>query len=369
MNNLAGVCKDLGQHDRAKELLEEALQRLTEKLGPTHLYTLVARNNLDELILELNLEEGISRLEATRDLLASHYPEHPFLYTCMYNVATGYFKGKRFDRSLSILENVLRLQQDHLSKDHPDTLRTKLILAANFRFVGRMDEARNLFEELVRLPEDDLHRSDRIYLNAASTLGLIYKDAGRRSEAIPLLEQGFRAWKLDPTLMTIGPVLIELYLQELPRDEAMRKIREVLQSCRDDSSQGTALATSLVGCGAKLLNSGEYLLAEELLREGQQLREKTAPDAWSTFNAKSLLGASLLGLGRYSEAEPLLKVGYEGMKSREKSIPPVARDRLPEAARRLVDLYDLTGNEPELRHWRSIWRTYCEPLAAPRELR
>ena len=54
-------------------------------------------------------------------------------------------------------------------------------------------------------------------------------------------------------------------------------------------------------------------------RECLLIREKTEPDAWTTFNTKSLLGGSLLGQKNYSGAEPLLLAGYEGMQEREAS--------------------------------------------------
>ena len=42
------------------------------------------------------------------------------------------------------------------------------------------------------------------------------------------------------------------------------------------------------------------------------------PDAWTTFNAKSLLGEALAGQTKYADAEPLLLAGYEGLKAKEK---------------------------------------------------
>jgi hypothetical protein len=42
-------------------------------------------------------------------------------------------------------------------------------------------------------------------------------------------------------------------------------------------------------------------------------REKKEPDAWTTFNTKSLLGGALLGRKKCADAEPLLMAGYAGM--------------------------------------------------------
>ena len=60
----------------------------------------------------------------------------------------------------------------------------------------------------------------------------------------------------------------------------------------------------------------------------------------------------MLGQKKYKDAEPLLKEGYEGMKQREKSMPPQALPRLAEALERLVQLYTATGNAAEAERYR-----------------
>jgi hypothetical protein len=82
------------------------------------------------------------------------------------------------------------------------------------------------------------------------------------------------------------------------------------------------------------------------------IREKAEPDAWTTFNTRSLLGGALLGRKEYAEAEPLLREGYEGMKAREKSIPPQGSTRIPKALDRLIELYTATNKPEEVRKWR-----------------
>ena len=46
---------------------------------------------------------------------------------------------------------------------------------------------------------------------------------------------------------------------------------------------------------------------------------------------------------KFTEAEPLLVQGYEGMQQREATIPPEGKIRLHEALQRLVDLYTALG--------------------------
>jgi tetratricopeptide (TPR) repeat protein len=71
-----------------------------------------------------------------------------------------------------------------------------------------------------------------------------------------------------------------------------------------------------------LLAQGKFAEAEPRARACLALREVEIQDAWQTFNARSMLGGSLLGQKHYADAEPLLLSGYEGMKQREGKIPP-----------------------------------------------
>ena len=101
-----------------------------------------------------------------------------------------------------------------------------------------------------------------------------------------------------------------------------------------------------------------------MLRECLTIREKAAPDDWRTFNTQSMLGGALLGqakqlqatdaaaaTAKFTEAEPLLVQGYEGMQQREATIPPEGKIRLTEALQRLVDLYTAWGKPDEAAKW------------------
>jgi hypothetical protein len=93
-------------------------------------------------------------------------------------------------------------------------------------------------------------------------------------------------------------------------------------------------------------------LLDETLRRSKARLGPDHPDTVTclgnlakAFNTRSMLGGALLGQKKYADAEPLLLQGYEGMKQRAARIPPPGRIRLPEAVRRLVALYEATGNQ------------------------
>jgi hypothetical protein len=141
------------------------------------------------------------------------------------------------------------------------------------------------------------------------------------------------------------------------------KLPEARKTLPKDSPQ---LAYMLAQIGRAFLEQEHWAEAEPLLRECLAIREKAAPDSWTTFNTVSSLGGSLLGQKKYAEAEPLLLKGYAGMKERETTIPPIGKDRLPEAVERLVQLHEATGRRAEAARWHAQLQK-PEPLPWPAE--
>jgi TolA-binding protein len=90
---------------------------------------------------------------------------------------------------------------------------------------------------------------------------------------------------------------------------------------------------------------------------------------WTTFETQSMLGESLLGQKQYADAEPLLLKGYEGMKAREKTIPPQGSTRIPEALDRLVELYTALEKPDEAVRYRDLRAKYPFVAPPPREVR
>jgi hypothetical protein len=150
--------------------------------------------------------------------------------------------------------------------------------------------------------------------------------------------------------------------------EAAALSQELLADARKSLPKGSPqLAGTLAQYGSILLHVKAFAEVEPLLRECLAIRETAEPDAWTTFNTRSLLGGALLGQRRHADAEPLLRRGYEGMKAREKSIPPQGSTCLPEALDRLIELYTATDRPDEAAKWRAERAKYPDVAPPPRE--
>jgi tetratricopeptide (TPR) repeat protein len=241
-------------------------------------------------------------------------------------------------------------------------------LAACYWSLRQLDKSVPLFEELLPLSEKRHGRWHPHTLMAVGNLGVNYKDAERVAEAIPLLEEAYRAAKTPPTLRWVGPPLLDAYVKGGKPAEAVKLIEEVVADVRRSQPKDSPqLAQQLAQYSLTLLEIKGFTEAEPLLRKCLAIRVKAQPDAWTTFNTQSMLGGALLGQQRYAEAEPLLLAGYEGMKAREKTIPPQGATRIPDALDRLIELYTVTNKPDEAMKWRAERAKYPTVAPPPRE--
>jgi tetratricopeptide (TPR) repeat protein len=231
----------------------------------------------------------------------------------MVNLAKVYGLNLKFERSISLLEDVLKRRRDKFGPDHPDSLDVML------------------------------------------RLGSVYRDAGRLSKAIDVLEQA-RAKALaipgfsGDGLVWISTPLCEAYEGAGQLAKAESLCRETLETFRQGHNGVSSASVALqVVLARNLLKQQRCAEAEPLLRECLKFREEIEPHDWTTFNTKSMLGGSLTGQKKYDEAEPLLLAGYEGMKQRAGTYRP----RLTEAIERLVQLYDAWGQPEKAAEWRA----------------
>ena len=156
-----------------------------------------------------------------------------------------------------------------------------------------------------------------------------------------------------PNLLIFKRNLVSLYAKQGKTDNAVALLREVIAASRGTLPKDSPeLAGQLSMLSQTLLELKAWDEAEPLIREALTIYEKTQPDAWTTFNTKSMLGGVLLGQKKLPEAEPLLLEGYRRMKEPEAN-PPQGQSRIPEALERLVRLYEAKGNQPEAAAWRS----------------
>jgi serine/threonine protein kinase len=367
MNNLGQAYQPAGKLDKALPLLKQALAKLKEKRGPNHPATLISLNNLGVLYFNAGRpDKALPLLEETvagwKERLR---PDHPRTLFCMNNLAAAYESAGQQDKALALYEQTWQLQKARLGPGHQDTLMCMNNLGTAYGRTGHLDRALPLLAETVRLREKALGRNHPDTLLTMTNLGDCYRHTGRLADATSLLEEVMdRAHKRPGGFPPAGlhgafSSLAWTYDEAGQSARAEPLHREYLQRIEKQFGPDHArTAGALAGLGQNLLKQGKYAESEAALRRclGNHLKRSPGPsksrEEWQAFEARSLLGGALLGQKKYAEAGPLLREAYEGLKQREKNIPPYEKARLGQAAERLVRLYEATGEKEKAAEWR-----------------
>ncbi|MFO0953208.1 MAG: serine/threonine-protein kinase [Isosphaeraceae bacterium] len=393
---------ELGGHAKAEEVLTRAAETRTRELGADHPDTLNTLNHLARVDLAVGKpREALDLFQKVRDArLRVLGGDHPDSLVSLANVANGSRANGKLAEAVALYEQLRDARLRKLGPDHFETLLALNSLAVAYLDGGRVNEAIPLFQQVHDGRARQLGADHPATLTALNNLAEASQRAGRRNEAIPLLEQARDGWvrKLGvdhpSTLITLNnlagaymaagrlpdalpvyeqaaagvarrkfqheyagrivPSAINAYEQAGRPADAARWRRQWLEVVRQQAgADSPACAGELAALGLNLVQMKNWAEAEPVLREALAIREKKQPDVWTTFNTRSLLGGALLGQKKYAEAEPLLLAGYEGMKAREKTIPPQAATRIPEALDRLIELYRATDRPKEAKKWQA----------------
>jgi eukaryotic-like serine/threonine-protein kinase len=360
MSSLAGYYQAVGKFDLALPRFDDTFRRLKAKLGPDHPDTLSAMNNLATCYrVAGKLDAALPLLKETLDLRkAKLRPDHPDTLMSMNNLATGYRSAGKLDLALPLFDETLQRRKATLGPDHPDTLSSMNNLATCYRVANKLDLALPLYDDTLKRRKAKLGPEHRDTLTSMYNLASCFQADGKLDLALPLFEDAlkFRKAKFGTdhadTLLTMGN-LAAAYLTVKEHAKAVSLFNEYLSVRRKQWGAGDIrYGGQLALVALELLRNGQFASAEPMLRDCLEIRTKEQPELWSTFNTRAVLGACLLGQKKYKDAEPLLKDGYEGMKQREKSIPPQGLPRLTEALERLVQLYEATDNTVEAERFR-----------------
>jgi serine/threonine protein kinase len=310
---IGGAYNNLNEHQLAVRHLERAVKLRQTHLGPDHPDTLASMRTLG------NAYECVDRrpeaiflyqrsLESRKATLG---PDHPDTVTALTPIARYYHRAGQWDISVPLLEQALDKYRMILGPTHPNTLGVMLTLAMNYADVGR-------FQDSIALHEI-----------AAD----VFKDTNDpySTNLLPFAQVCQRTGNLDRA------------------DQMLREGLQRFQKAEDSLGQRHARAMALGWLARNLLLQERYAEAERTAKECLALDQL---DKYRRFYWMSVLGAALLGQKKHEDAEPLLLLGYEGMKQLESRCHAPDRWLLTDAGQRVVRYYEETNQPEKARQWR-----------------
>ena len=360
MHDLALVYESEGKYAQAEDLLTRVLQVQRRQRGDRHSDTLAALSDLALLAATSQSDHARAEtlyakvLDIQRRVLGE---EHPDTLAIMNNLATQYVDRGKYDQAEELYIRALGVKRRVLGEEHPSTLMTMNNLGVLCRDQGKYAKAETLLTAVLDTRRRVMGERHPDTLASMNSLALLYQAESNYERAEQLLAQvleGRRSVLGEEHAVTLRSIynLAEINQRRGKFVEAEAMFRRVLDARRrifgPDHPNTVDVLVSLGWLKLQQHGSAE---AEPLLREALSGREKTSPDSWRRYYTQSMLGASLAGLGKFAEAEPLLVSGHAGMMERRSSIPFENQSVLNEVKVWIVQLYRAWGKPSKAAEW------------------
>jgi len=314
----------------ASAILENAVRRTETELRDRPEMLAASLSTLGELFANIGrTATADSLLARARDMQQTHAPSSADL------AATLARQGRLFatagaERAIVTLERAVAMHRTLFGARRIETLRVQRDLAVGLRAYGQHGEAEKVLGDVLELLTE-ADRQSAFALEVASELGYVYFLQARYEEARAVLTR-----TLDQQRQMLGAQNVTVlhtmrYLASTLRDrgaldEAERLYREALRIARNlygDDHLQTAFGFGVLAI--LLERKGQLEEAERLTREELAVIDGRGAIAWLEHIR---LGAIRLDRGDPVEAERLLRLGLDSLRSRYPSGNPDEADAL-----------------------------------------
>lgn len=192
LNVLGELLTQARQLDEAEPLLEEAVRRATELLGPRHWVSAVIRSNL--ALVWLGRGQPAAAEPVMRDVLAlaetTYPPGHPSIAGSQYNLGLVLQRTGSLEEAERLLRDALRSSERSLPVDHPALAVPRMRLGSVLVDLGDWDAAEALLCQAVETFEKTVGPRHWQSAFARGQLARVYLKAGRLEEARLFLDGG-----------------------------------------------------------------------------------------------------------------------------------------------------------------------------------
>jgi eukaryotic-like serine/threonine-protein kinase len=344
LQNLAAALTGEGKFADADAVYDEELELDRRIFGPEHAKTLLVMQSLAwNHIYEGKYQDAESQLhrilDADRRVLG---PDNPDTFGTLEALAMASDLAGNHAEAVATQSQLLGAYRKLYGPDHSKTLSAMGNLAWFNYERGDYADAERVDRQMLAATQRLFGPDNANTVNAGGNLADVLAAEGKYTEAEALYMQTLQTARRslgDSHLYTLDVLyrIPEMYQREGKYALAEKYAGEALAARR--KAQGADDPKTLISecdLALALVSEGKYAQAEPLAREAMELEKKTQPDQWERYRSESLLGASLAGEKRPSEAAPLLEEGYHGMLARKAHINAPDRWQLDLAHQWLV---------------------------------
>jgi tetratricopeptide (TPR) repeat protein/tRNA A-37 threonylcarbamoyl transferase component Bud32 len=179
--------RGMALYDRARSILEKAVEIRRRELGPEHPDTLASMASLVEATRS---DEAIPLAEEVFERRKTALgPNHPDTLASMESLGHKYYCYSRYDEAASTLEEALKRQTAVLGRNHLDTAMTMVDLAGVYATQQRHDLCIPLDEEVIKSQIAIDNPDDPMVLAAHRDLATMYWWTNRQDDARGIWEK------------------------------------------------------------------------------------------------------------------------------------------------------------------------------------
>ncbi len=344
-----------GDNDRAVEIQQKALMTL-----PPNSERHVRFNAVLVRYLTAQGDSASAATSARRG--AAQYrtamgEDNPRLAARFHYAGTALARAGHLEPAEALLREGLALYRGLLGPAHEQVAACLVDLADVLAAKGEYRQAATTYQTALHQRVGLL--GDR-HLQVAQTrhsLGLALHAVGDLSGAAEMLEHALEAYRelgataipeasrLERHLADVLLALDRIEEADPPARSALRRLQELF----GEKHLPTAMA--MATCGLLLIEQGETLPAEELLRRSLSIMRELSwqqRQTWRIAEVESTLGYCLIAANRFEEAEELLLRSHEAIRAADDATAIVSRV----VSRRLAALYEAWGKPERASHWR-----------------
>ncbi len=316
------VYEDLGLSQQAEALYRKAVATDLRALGPHHLQTLSATNDLAILLYESGRFPEAEKLmrELVDERMRTLGPDDRKTLGAQGNLANLLLDTGRHDEGLKMVEDGLARRLRVFGPDDPDTVTAQSNLAAVYGEDDRPDLALPLARQTVAKKEKHPGPDPPAVLELLNGVAGLYMDDGDLPEAEAVATRVLEARKrvLGPTHpatyiseVTVGSIYWHQHrfaeAEKLLR-EASAGLVETAGADHPDSMLAKSRLAALLDSEGKLPEA--IALTQELVERRQRV---FGPEDRQSLRAVGNLGVLYMAAGRFAEAEAPLISANQGM--------------------------------------------------------
>jgi eukaryotic-like serine/threonine-protein kinase len=323
MNNLGELLVDRGKFGEAAMLLWGAVALRRKLLGAESAEVANSLDDLGRLMSDMGkFQEAELLYRQSLGIRRKLYgPEHPLVAHSLNNQAVVLREQGEFKAAETLFRQSLEMRRRLLGEEHPEVTVSLVDLASVLQSLRRYDEAEQLLGQALAMRRRIFGEEHPRVATTMNNLAALLRDKGDYEKA----EDLFR------------------------RSLAMR--RRLLGDAHPE------VGASLHDFALLLYLKGECNAAEKTEREAIDTYLKSLkPDHWLIHQSRINLGACLIKLKRYPEAEEQLLAGYAELKASRGA----QHAQTQSAADHLIELYEAWGKSEKARPYYALPHTNPE---------